>query len=94
MADDWQNIKDMPIGFALGMIKHLKEKENEDKVWQMWLMKYPHMNKDNFISFDDFLRKVYNKNISKRPAEEILEESRRIQEAIRKKKERMVKDGN
>lgn len=87
LADNWNSVRRLPLRFGLNLINHLKEKEIEYKVWQMWLMRYQNMDKENFISFEDFLKKIYNKNISKRSAEEILEESRRIQEAIKRKKE-------
>lgn len=31
------------------------EKDREDRIWQLWVQLYPHMDKDNFKPFDEFL---------------------------------------
>lgn len=33
----------------------LKEKELEQRVWEMWLTKYPYMTEDTFVSYEDML---------------------------------------
>ncbi|MDQ0340273.1 hypothetical protein J2S00_003078 [Caldalkalibacillus uzonensis] len=38
------------------MAKAFKKRE-EQKVWEMWVARYPYMDKKNFISFNDFLKK-------------------------------------
>ncbi len=40
--------------FASQMLK-LKEKELEQRVWEIWLTKYPHMTEDTFVSYEDML---------------------------------------
>ena len=40
-----------------------KEKENRDKAWDMWLQRYQQMNKDNFIDFESFYKKLTTTNI-------------------------------
>lgn len=34
------------------------EKDEENKAWDLYLTKFPSMNKDNYINFDDFLKKT------------------------------------
>lgn len=48
----------------------------------MWLAKYPYMNKDNFVSFNDWWDRL-NTEISKRPAEDILRESLEIEAKLK-----------
>lgn len=70
---------------AIKLINKAYEKDLEDKVYQMWLTLYPNMDKNNFISFEDFKAKVMIKNIqSLSSAEDVLKE---VSE-IRKKLER------
>lgn len=38
------------------------EVEKDDKLWDLYIEKYKFMNKDNFISFDDFKRNLDVKN--------------------------------
>ena len=70
---------------AIKLINKAYEKDLEDKVYQMWLTLYPNMDKNNFISFEDFKAKVMIPNIqSLSSAEDVLKE---VSE-IRKKLER------
>lgn len=60
-------------------------KREERKAWQMWLMKYQHMDKDSFIPFSRFFKAQQSKQTSERPAEDILKEAQEIRNRIRKK---------
>lgn len=40
--------------FAEQLLK-LREKELEQRVWEMWLSKYPHMTEENYVSYEDML---------------------------------------
>ena len=74
----------MPLSFGCKVIFRELEKKEEKRAWDRWLVDYGRMNKDNYISFEEFLRKLKNP-ISKRPKEEILEEAERIRASIRDK---------
>ena len=50
----------MEIVDFVNLIYKLKEKEMEQKLWEFWLVKWPHMTKDNFISFDEMLEQAKN----------------------------------
>lgn len=43
---------------AVQIINKAYEKEFENKFFSMWLTLYPNMDKKNFISFDDYKRKL------------------------------------
>lgn len=45
----------MEISDFFEQFLRLKEKELEQKVWEVWLAKYPHMTQDNYISYDEML---------------------------------------
>lgn len=45
----------MEISEFLDQFLKLKEKELEQKVWEIWLSKYPHMSHENYISYDEML---------------------------------------
>lgn len=61
------------------------EKEQEEKVWEMWLSIYPKMDKNTFVSFKDFYNNCRSNNNSdsskrksKKSNEEIKKEGLRI----------------
>ena len=50
---------------GISIITKAKEKETDQIIWEMWLSLYPNMNKDNFISFNDFKNKITNNKKNK-----------------------------
>lgn len=36
----------------------LKDRELEQRVWEIWLAKFPHMSKDNYMSYEELLNIV------------------------------------
>lgn len=80
----------MHLGFEDGfeMLKKANEKQNDSILWDMWLAKYPWMDKDSFISFNDFknsiLKKVEEPKKSTKTKEEIITQSEKIIEAWKK----------
>ena len=59
------------------MIVKAIEKKNEDRAWQMWLVQYQHMTKENYISFEDFYSPTKQVE-SDQSVDEILNEVRNI----------------
>ena len=45
----------MEIPDFVEQLLKLQEKELEQKVWEMWLAKWPRMTKDNFVSYEEML---------------------------------------
>jgi len=59
------------------------EQIERSKAWDIWLVQYANMDKTNFVNFEDFYESLKPKEISKKSAEEILEQARKIQESIK-----------
>jgi wyosine [tRNA(Phe)-imidazoG37] synthetase (radical SAM superfamily) len=78
LSTNFENIKNLPLKFGINLILHLNNKNNEQKAWEMWLVKYPHMSKDDFVTFAEFLESLKPKQISIKSREEILENARQI----------------
>ena len=74
----------MPLSFGCKAIFRELEKKEERKAWERWLVDYGRMDKDNYTSFEEYLRKLKNP-ISQRPKEDILAEVERIRESVRDK---------
>ena len=49
-------ILSMDVDEGREMIIKAYEKQNEDKAYQLYLMKYPDMTQENFIPFDEFYK--------------------------------------
>lgn len=47
----------LPLNEGLELVEVAAEKHQEERLWDMWLMQYQHMDKENFVSFEDFLNK-------------------------------------
>jgi hypothetical protein len=45
----------MEISDFIDQFAKLREKELEQKTWELWLAAYPHMSKDNFVSYEEML---------------------------------------
>jgi hypothetical protein len=48
----------MDIPDFMAQFLKLREKELEQKVWEMWLTTYPYMTKDSFVSYEEMLQQV------------------------------------
>lgn len=48
----------MNLDYDIGikMLWKLKEKNEEKKCWEMWLVQYGHMTKETFVKFEDFYK--------------------------------------
>jgi len=47
----------------------MKEQEFAHKIWEIWLVAYPNMDEDNYISYEDMLAK--QNNIRNEPKQEV-----------------------
>ena len=83
MSADIQNIKGLPLKLAIKMFYHRLFKREENKSWQMYLMRYQNMDQKTFKPFN-FKIKKENK-ITTRTTEEILAEAEGIQIKLSKK---------
>lgn len=79
MKMDWDD--------GINLINKAIEKNREEKEWDMWVQLYPHMNKENFISFEKFRTKNVKEYVNKKQMtdKEILEQMEEL---------RMIHQGN
>ena len=59
-------ILNMEISDFVSQFLKLKEKEIEQKVWEIWLSKLPNMTSENFVSYDEMLNLVKNNESNNR----------------------------
>jgi len=53
----------MEINDFIQQLLKLEEKELEQKVWEIWLCKYPHMDKNNFVSYEEMLNSTKQQEV-------------------------------
>jgi hypothetical protein len=58
------HVMDLPTTEGLELINKAFEKRNEEKAWQMWLMRFQHMTKKNFVPFAHFMKKAIRPTIN------------------------------
>lgn len=66
-------------------VKNAHEQEAKERYFNQWVVQLPVMDKENYISFDDYCKKVTGQNIDMRPAEEIMAEVEEIRRQARSK---------
>ena len=66
------------IDTAIRIINKAREKEKENRYFLQWVVQLPHMSKENFVSFEEYVDKVTGRNIDKRPVFECMEELEEI----------------
>jgi len=84
---DWQNIKNLPLSFTFKMFFYNKDKNAEQKIWEMWLTQFPNMDKKSYTNFEDYKKKLLNKKekvekIEKTNTIDLLEKWRGIRKNI------------
>ena len=54
---------DLPLSVAIDNIVYAVEQEKEQAAWELWCSLYPHMSMKllEFIKFDDFKNKIFQK---------------------------------
>ena len=72
---------------GIELINKAREKEQEQKVWDMWISLYPNMDKKSFMPFSEFYKKqitliVPDKKIPKSDILEKAEEIRKLHQGI------------
>jgi hypothetical protein len=71
----------LPFKTGMKLIYKAIEKDRDKKLWEMWLMRYQHMEKETFVPFSEF-KKQHSQEVSKRPKEEILNEAYAIRKEL------------
>jgi hypothetical protein len=78
-------VMSLDIDEFIPLITKAVEKREERKAWEMWLMKYQHMDENSFVPFSQFYKNSRKQTISKRSAEEMIAEAEEIRKRVREK---------
>lgn len=54
---DFNFVLKQPISIISRLLVKAVEKRDKKELWEIWLAKYPHMTKDNFIDFETFWKR-------------------------------------
>ncbi|MEC2070343.1 hypothetical protein [Alkalihalophilus marmarensis] len=76
---------EMPFQEAADIYFKAVEQEQDQKLWEMWLARYQHMDKDNFLSFEQFKINSKSQRSIKRSEEEVLEDADNILKSLKVK---------
>lgn len=68
---------------AGSIIAKAREKEKEKRFFLQWVVQLPHMSKENFVSFDEYVDKVTGRNIDKRSVAECMAEIEEIKKKFK-----------
>jgi len=72
----------MKLSIITKLLVDAQMRNIEEKLWQQWLVKYPTMDKSNFMSFDKFkeltLKPAKNVDNNKLTSEEAIEKANKI----------------
>lgn len=76
----------LPLKHVVRLIQKAKIKKEKQKAWDMWLIKYQHMDKESFVPFSEFYRTL-TQPLSTRSKEDILKDVNEIRNRARKEGE-------
>lgn len=70
---------------AIELIKKAYEEEEKEKLWQLYLTKYHYMDKETYVSFEDFCNpsKAIDRTYENKTFEEIVSEAESILDSLR-----------
>ena len=86
LSSDLINIRDISLAFGVRMAIYQHKQQEKQKAWDIWLVRYSHMNKDNYQSFDKFYAELMPKQKSKASAMEVLKQANEIRNKISSQK--------
>ncbi|WP_209121507.1 hypothetical protein [Alkalihalobacillus sp. BA299] len=75
----------LPIKHITRLLDKAFDKKEENKAWDMWLVKYEYMNKDNFVPFSEFLKQTRQPQVSVTTNETVEETFNRFKSKIKKR---------
>lgn len=84
LAYQWISIRTLPIKFGVNMIFHLKQEKEENKAFQMWLMRYINMDKKSFVPFERFYQRRSKLKKKRKSKKEILDKVYKIRQSLKK----------
>lgn len=84
--NDFQYILKMPFRKGRKLLITILENEQKEKSWQVWLAKYPQMDSETYISFDEFYRQNKLQKVVKRTDEEVINDAENILKSMKHSK--------
>lgn len=78
-------IFDLPFEEGAELYRAAVEQFQEDLLWDMWLVRYKDMAKENFVSFEQFKIMAKREPELKRSEKEILKDSEDILKSLKKR---------
>ena len=72
----------MDMDFNVDLFIYAIEKDKENKLWELWKLQYPQMDKENYISFEEYKNKNIKKQTSNKTYEEIEKEMEEVEKAF------------
>jgi len=78
----------MPYRDALKLIKKAQKQNQKEMLFDLYASAYPHMTKENYMTFEDFLEKSTGeyKNYNSQSTEELMAEIEEIEEKFKASK--------
>jgi len=81
-----EEINDMPLDDGVQLIVKAKEKQEEQRAWDLYLTKYSYMDENTYIPFEDFFKPKQQKE-SNESVEDILKGVKESIDIFRSSKE-------
>jgi hypothetical protein len=78
-------VLELPYTDGIALINKAMDKREEEKAWQMWLMRYQHMGRKNFVPFSQFYKKAIQPSLEQpsQSADELIRMAEQIKAADR-----------
>jgi len=76
----------MGMDFSIDLFLHAIEKNRENDLWETWALHYPRMDKENFISFEDYKKKSITQAVTKISFEDIEKEMEQVVKAFEERR--------
>jgi hypothetical protein len=64
------------------LLEEAYKKEQEDSLWEVWKLQFPNMDKETFISFEDYKAKFMDRKHTEISYEEIETEMAKVEKAF------------
>ena len=72
----------MDMDFDIDLFIYAIEKDKENKLWELWKLQYPQMDKESFITFEEYKNKNIKKQTTQKTYEEIEKEMEEVEKAF------------
>lgn len=77
-----ENYLNFDLSKIVRLIGGASKKEHEDRLWQVWLVLLGQMKEDNYISFEEYKRKIDSRiAVNEKTTEELYEMAEKIKKA-------------